>query len=115
MLQDQQWCLAQLRPGERVRLGWMFISQIIPNHVLASGQSSGTGVHWVFAALITLFTLFFMDLLGDNPAPLFGFFAFMMVLQLVYVLCMMPETKGKTLEELEDELSISLEARLQIR
>ena len=84
---------------------WVFISEIFPNHVRASGQSFGTGVHWVFAALITLFTLFFMDLLGDNPAPLFAFFAFMMVLQLVFVLRMMPETKGKTLEELEDELS----------
>ena len=90
---------------------WVFISEIFPNHVRASGQSFGTGVHWVFAALITLFTLFFMDLLGDNPAPLFGFFAFMMVLQLVFVLRMMPEIKGKTLEELEDELSISLGAR----
>ena len=86
---------------------WVFISEIFPNHVRASGQSFGTGVHWVFAALITLFTLFFMDLLGDNPAPLFAFFAFMMVLQLVFVLRMMPETKGKTLEELEDELSVS--------
>ncbi len=89
---------------------WVFISEIFPNYVRASGQSFGTGVHWVFAALITLFTLFFMDLLGDNPAPLFGFFAFMMVLQLVFVLRIMPETKGKTLEELEDELSIILKA-----
>lgn len=89
---------------------WVFISEIFPNHVRASGQSFGTGVHWVFAALITLFTLFFMDLLGDNPAPLFAFFAFMMVLQLVFVLRMMPETKGKTLEELEDELSVSMGA-----
>ena len=86
---------------------WVFISEIFPNHVRASGQSFGTGVHWVFAALITLFTLFFMDLLGDNPAPLFAFFAFVMVLQLVFVLRMMPETKGKTLEELEDELSVT--------
>jgi SP family xylose:H+ symportor-like MFS transporter len=86
---------------------WVFISEIFPNHVRGSGQSFGTGVHWVFAALITLFTLFFMDLLGDNPAPLFAFFAFMMVLQLVFVLRIMPETKGKTLEELEDELSVT--------
>lgn len=86
---------------------WVFISEIFPNHVRASGQSFGTGVHWVFAALITLFTLFFMDLLGDNPAPLFAFFAVMMVLQLVFVLRIMPETKGKTLEELEDELSVT--------
>ena len=83
---------------------WVFISEIFPNHVRASGQSFGTGVHWVFAALITLFTLFFMEILGDSPAPLFTFFACMMVLQLVFVLHTMPETKGKTLEELESEL-----------
>ena len=83
---------------------WVFISEIFPNHVRAIGQAFGTGVHWLFAALITLFTLFFMDLLGDNPAPLFAFFAGMMVLQLVFVLHTMPETKSKTLEELESEL-----------
>lgn len=84
---------------------WVFISEIFPNHVRASGQSFGTGVHWVFAALITLFTLFFMDILGDNPAPLFAFFAFMMVLQLVFVIKLMPETKGRSLEELAKELT----------
>ena len=83
---------------------WVFISEIFPNHVRAIGQSFGTGVHWIFAALITLFTLFFMELLGDNPAPLFTFFAGMMVLQLLFVLRIMPETKGKTLEELESDL-----------
>jgi len=86
---------------------WVFISEIFPNHVRAAGQAFGTGVHWIFAALITLFTLFFMDLLGDNPAPLFAFFAFMMVLQLIFVVRLMPETKGKSLEELAFELSSS--------
>lgn len=83
---------------------WVFISEIIPTPLRAAGQSIATGVLWVSAALITLFTLFFMDLLGDRPAPLFLFFAFMMVLQLGFVHFMMPETKGKSLEELEDEI-----------
>ncbi|MCR9133535.1 MAG: sugar porter family MFS transporter [bacterium] len=84
---------------------WVFISEIFPNHVRAYGQAFGSGVHWVFAALITLFTLFFMDLLGDNPGPLFAFFAFMMVLQLLFALKMLPETKGKSLEELAQEMT----------
>lgn len=84
---------------------WVFISEIFPNHVRAYGQSFGAGIHWVFAALITLFTLFFMDLLGDNPGPLFGFFAFMMVLQLIFVVRMMPETKGRSLEEIAFDLT----------
>lgn len=86
---------------------WVFISEVFPNHVRAAGQAFGTGVHWILAALITLFTLFFMDILGDNPAPLFAFFSFMMVLQLVFVLKLMPETKGKSLEDLAAELSLN--------
>jgi sugar porter (SP) family MFS transporter len=84
---------------------WVFISEIFPNHVRAYGQAFGSGVHWVFAALITLFTLFFMDILGDNPGPLFAFFAFMMLLQLIFALKMVPETKGRTLEDLAKEMT----------
>ena len=88
---------------------WVFISEIFPTQVRALGQSLGTGVHWVFAALITLVTPFFLDadkgIFKDNPWPIFTFFAFFMVLQLLFVLFMMPETKGKSLEELEKELT----------
>lgn len=80
---------------------WVFISEIFPNSVREYGQSFGTGTHWVFAALITLFTLYFMDLLGDNPWLLFAVFAVMMLLQLLFVIFYMPETKNQTLEELE--------------
>ena len=88
---------------------WVFISEIFPNRVRAYGQSWGTGTHWVFAALITLLTPIFLDaergIFRDNPWPIFIFFAFMMVLQLLFVLFMMPETKGISLEELEKKLS----------
>lgn len=83
---------------------WVFISEIFPNNVRASGQAWGTGTHWVFAALITAFTPFFIDLVGKNPWPLFAFFCIAMIFQLLWVIFMMPETKGKTLEELEREL-----------
>ena len=83
---------------------WVFISEIFPNHLRASGQSFGSSTHWVLAALITLFM---PSLLGNagNPGWVFAFFAFMMVLQLVFVWKMMPETKGVPLEELEHQLS----------
>jgi MFS transporter, SP family, xylose:H+ symportor len=88
---------------------WVFISEIFPTKVRASGQSFGAGTHWVFAALITLITPVFLDqnegIFKDNPWPIFVFFAACMVLQLLFVLFLMPETKGKTLEELEAELS----------
>ncbi len=87
---------------------WVFISEIFPNKVRASGQSWGTGTHWVFAALITLITPIFLDkdegIFGENPWPIFLFFAFMMILQLLWVLLKMPETKGVSLEKLEKQL-----------
>lgn len=87
---------------------WVFISEIFPNKIRALGQSFGASVHWVFAAIITLITPIFLDaddgIFKDNPWPIFAFFAFMMVLQLVWVLTKMPETKGVSLEELEKRL-----------
>ena len=87
---------------------WVFISEIFPNNVRAIGQSFGASVHWVFAALITLIIPVFLDaqngIFKDNPWPIFAFFAFMMALQLVWVLTKVPETKGVSLEELEKRL-----------
>ncbi len=83
---------------------WVFISEIFPTEVRANGQAWGSGTHWVFAALITALTPFFIDLVGANPWPLFAFFAIMMVFQLLFALFMMPETKGVSLEELQKRL-----------
>ena len=87
---------------------WVFISEIFPNKIRALGQSFGASVHWVFAAIITLLVPIFLDekdgIFGKNPWPIFAFFACMMVLQLIWVLTAMPETKGVSLEELEKKL-----------
>ncbi|WP_394973614.1 sugar porter family MFS transporter [uncultured Croceitalea sp.] len=88
---------------------WVFISEIFPNRVRAYGQSWGTGTHWVFAALITLITPTFLDseigIFKENPWPIFIFFAVMMILQLLFVIFLMPETKGVSLEDLAKKLS----------
>ena len=88
---------------------WVFISEIFPNNVRASGQSWGTGTHWVFAALITLLTPLFLDenegIFKENPWPIFMFFAVMMIVQLLWAQFKMPETKGKSLESLSEELA----------
>lgn len=84
---------------------WVFISEIFPNKLRASGQAFGSSTHWVLAAIIPSMIPFLFSSIG--PGYVFAFFAFMMLLQLFFVIFMMPETKGKTLEELSEELSIN--------
>lgn len=81
---------------------WVFISEIFPNTVRDYGMSLGSGTHWVFAALITLITLPVLE--AFSGGTIFAFFAGMMVLQLLFVLFVMPETKGVPLEELQKRL-----------
>ncbi|REE05541.1 sugar porter family MFS transporter [Marinoscillum furvescens] len=82
---------------------WVFISEIFPNKVRAFGQAWGSGTHWVFAALITLFGAVFISVF--EPWQVFAFFAGFMVLQLLFVAFMMPETKGVSLEDLQKQLT----------
>jgi len=87
---------------------WVFISEIFPNAVRDYGMSLGSGTHWVMAATITLLTPTVLSTF--TGAQIFAFFAGMMVLQLLFVWLIMPETKGLTLEEMEVKLGISTEA-----
>ncbi len=81
---------------------WVFISEIFPNRNRASGQSLGSFTHWIFAALLTLFFPKMVE--AFEPSAVFGFFCFMMVLQLIWVKFMVPETKGIPLEEMQKKL-----------
>ena len=81
---------------------WVFISEIFPNHLRGSGQSFGSSVHWVLAAIIpSLVPVLFTSI---GAGPVFAFFAFMMFLQLLFVAFMMPETKGISLELLSQKI-----------
>jgi len=81
---------------------WVFISEIFPNQVRAKGQTLGSSTHWVMAALITFIFPYFTEKLGGGNT--FLFFTIMMVFQLLFVWKMMPETKGKSLEDIEHTL-----------
>lgn len=76
---------------------WVFISEIFPNRVRAAGQALGSFTHWILAALVSFSFPYISSTLG--PANTFLFFAGMMVLQLLFVWRIMPETKGTSLEE----------------
>lgn len=83
---------------------WVLISEVFPNSVRGKGQALGSFTHWFFAALITfLFPVFTVT--PTSTAGIFGFFAVMMVVQALVVWKYFPETKGKTLEQLGEELS----------
>ncbi|MEM7185517.1 MAG: sugar porter family MFS transporter [Bacteroidota bacterium] len=94
---------------------WVFISEIFPNRVRSYGQSWGTGTHWVFAAIITMVTPMFISdqivdgqkqgIFADQMEVIYYFFAAMMLLQLLWAIFKMPETKGISLEDLEKKLT----------
>ncbi len=84
---------------------WVFIAEIFPNRYRAGGQALGSFTHWFFAALLT--TFFPEMVTAFAPAHIFLFFCGMMVLQLVWVRTMVPETKGVPLEQLQEQLGVS--------
>ena len=81
---------------------WVYLSEVFPNRVRAKGQALGSFTHWVFAALISWTFPVIAELSGGHT---FAFYASMMVLQLIWALKIMPETKGVPLEEIEKRLS----------
>jgi sugar porter (SP) family MFS transporter len=81
---------------------WVFISEIFPNHLRAKGQSLGSSTHWIMAALITIIMPPLLS--GANPGIVFMIFAGLMVLQLIFVWVLMPETKGASLEDIQSNL-----------
>lgn len=80
---------------------WVFLSEIFPNSVRAAGTSFGCLTHWVFAAVISQVFPFFAGNPNIGGSKIFGFFAVMMVFQLLFVWKMMPETKGVALEKMD--------------
>ena len=84
---------------------WVLISEIFPNRHRAEGQALGSFTHWIFAALLT--TFFPKMVTAFAPGQVFGFFCFMMFLQLIWVKFMVPETRGVPLEQMQKKLGIN--------
>ena len=83
---------------------WVFISEIFPNRHRAEGQTLGCSTHWVFAALLV--TVFPAMVSAFAPGYIFLFFCGMMVLELVWIITMVPETKGVPLEMMQEKLGV---------
>ena len=77
---------------------WVYISEIFPNEARAQGQALGASTHWVLAAALTLIMPAVLE--SVSPVTIFMAFAVMMGMQLVWVHCVMTETKGRSLEDI---------------
>jgi sugar porter (SP) family MFS transporter len=85
---------------------WVFISEIFPNKVRAKGQALGAFTHWVMAAAISWSFPVFANAPNIGGGPSFAFFAIMMVLHFFFAWKIIPETKGKSLEDIQKELAV---------
>jgi sugar porter (SP) family MFS transporter len=81
---------------------WVLISEIFPNQQRAFGQAFGSFTHWFFAAVITLTFPILAEAM--KPQYIFGIFCGMMILQLLWVIFFVPETKGISLEKMETRI-----------
>jgi hypothetical protein len=100
---------------------WVFISEIFPNSVRSQGGSLGGSTHWVMAAIISWIFPVIVEMTGKGQVEVsgkirqdttgvfysFAFFSVMMLLQLIFVWRALPETKGRTLEDIQKDLGIN--------
>ena len=77
---------------------WVLISEVFPQRFRAQGQALGASTHWVFAALVALF--FPIAAEAVPAAAIFAFFGVMMVLHLLWAWFIVPETRGRKLEDI---------------
>ena len=84
---------------------WVFISEIFPNNVRSKGQALGSFTHWVMAAIVSWTFPIVTNMPSIGGGWSFAFFALMMALHFVFVWKVIPETKGRTLEEIQNDIS----------
>jgi len=83
---------------------WVYISEIFPNRVRGEGQALGTFTHWTMNAAVSWSFPVMATVLGGGNS--FLFFSLMMLVQFFFVLKYVPETKGKSLEQIQKDLKI---------
>ena len=86
---------------------WVFISEIFPNSVRSQGGSLGSFTHWIMAAIISWTFPVIVEGSSKGGYYSFIFYSVMMFVQLIFIWRVMPETKGKSLEQIQKDLGIA--------
>ena len=85
---------------------WVFISEIFPNSVRSQGGSLGSFTHWIMAAIISWTFPIIVEGSPKGGFYSFIFYTIMMILAFLFIWRVMPETKGRSLEQIQKDLGI---------
>lgn len=81
-------------------LGWLLISEVFPLKVRGAGMSIGSLSNWFFNALVTFMFLKIVNTF--SAAGAFWIYAFVGILAVIWGYYYIPETKGVSLEKIEE-------------
>lgn len=88
---------------------WLVNSEVFPTEVRGKAGSAGLATHWILNLLISVTVLTTIDAI--TPSGLFWLYAVLGGLGLVFLYRRLPETRGRTLEEIDAELNGGRPAR----
>ena len=86
-------------------IAWVLIGEIFPLSVRGIGSSFGSAANWLGNFIVSQFFLVLLDAFGNNVGGPFAIFGVFSALSIPFVLRLVPETKGKSLEEIEKEMT----------
>ncbi|TLX78132.1 sugar porter family MFS transporter [Labilibacter sediminis] len=84
---------------------WVLISEIYPTRIRGLAMSLATAACWLFTFITVQFLPMMINQLGNEIT--FGIFGFFSFLAFLFIVKYIPETKGKSLEEIEKELGLN--------
>lgn len=83
---------------------WILIGEMFPLNVRGIGSSFGSAANWIGNFIVTQFFLEVLALFHNNIGGPFAIFTVFSFLAVPFIIFLVPETRGKSLEEIEDEL-----------
>ena len=85
-------------------IAWVLIGEIFPLSVRGIGSSFGSAANWLGNFVVSQFFLMLLAMFGNNVGGPFTIFGVFSALSIPFVLRFVPETKGKSLEQSEEEM-----------